>query len=168
MITIQYIDYKWLDHPEQFYPEPRTIVNCIKWHIALTHKESALRKEANKHLQGKSFYCLGNLNDSPEADAMYIRDMQFISSLGYINVARMEAAMQIGRELYYKKHHTGYSEYDEELSKYKLSDLDTWMKVFDIPPSIAEGGNIEAATEYTLGKIPDFLQAYVDALEGSD
>jgi len=163
---LKYIDYKWLEEPEKFFPEPKTIVNCIKWHISLINKERAIRKEVNKHLQGKAFYCLADLKDSPEADAMFVRDMQFISSLGYINVARIEAAMMIGRELWYKNRNKGYTDYKKELSEIKLSDLDAWIEVFDIPASIAEGGNVHLATEYTLGKRVDFLKAYIDALEG--
>lgn len=165
---MQYISYKWLEEPEKYFPEPKTIVNYIKWHIALYKKAHEINREINHEAYKKELVCLADIISSPEAESLRKRDYEYISNLGYENVARIEAAMLIGRELWYKNRNAGYSDYDEELREYKLSDLDAWMKVFDIPPSIAAGGDNNAATEYTLSKRPDFLQTYIDSLEGSE
>ena len=166
---MEHLSYKWLEEPEKFYPEPKTLVNVIKWHIAIKRISAKLSHEVNKDAYDEyRIACLSDIKTTPEMKALRSRDIEFGSSLEYEIVARIEAAMMIGRELWYKKRNVGYTDYDEELSKYKLSDLDAWMKVFAIPPSIAAGGNIEAATEYTLGKRADFLQTYIDSLEGSE
>ncbi len=157
---------KWLSEPETYYPEPQTIPNMIRWHIAITHKVYSLNREINKSIYdtGDHMPCLSDFRTSKQANALFKRDMDFFSSLGYQNIARCEAAMMLGRELFYRECNKGYSEYDDEIRDIDLNDLDKWMEVFKIPPTIEAGGNINAAVEYTFGKIPDFLQAYVDAL----
>lgn len=157
---------EWLTAPDKYYPEHKTIIDCIKWHLALKGMYSSLFHEVNSEAYDVAgVACLSDLKTSPEIISLIRRDREYISSLGYINVARIEAAMMIGRELWYKARN-GCTDYDEELSEIKLSDLDEWMKVFYIPPSIEAGGNIGLAVEYTLGKRPEFLRLYVEALEG--
>jgi hypothetical protein len=78
----------------------------------------------------------------------------------------IEAAMLLGRELYYWNRN-GYTEYEDEINQIGLSDLRKWMEIFEIPPTIGTGGNLEMAVEYTTSKITCFLQAYISKLEGS-
>ncbi len=156
---------KWITEPERFTPEHKTIIDCIKWHLAIKNKYSTLFQELNSDTYDEDgVACLGDLKTTSEIMFLICRDKEYISRLGYINVARIEAAMMYGRELWYKNRN-GYTDYDEELSKIEISDLTRWMKVFHIPPTIEEGGNVERAVEYTLAKRGEFLQLYVDAYE---
>ncbi len=157
---------KWLKEPGKYYPEHKTIIDCIKWHLALKGIYSRLFHEVNSEAYDVAgVACLSDLKTSPEIISLIRRDREYISSLGYAFVAKFETAMMIGRELWYKNRN-GYTDYDEELSKIELTDLDEWMKVFHIPATVEEGGNIFLAVEYTLGKRPEFLRLYVEALEG--
>ncbi len=156
---------KWLSEPEIYYPEPQTILNVLRWHIAIMRKVNSMNSEINKDkCTGNQMMCLTEYRTSRQAAALFKRDRFFLGGIGYQNIARCEAAMMLGRELYYREHNKGYSEYDDEIRDIDLNDLDKWMEVFEIPPTIEAGGNINVAVEYTFGKIPDFLQAYVDAL----
>lgn len=163
---MEYISYKWLDEPEKYYPEPKTIANCIKWHIAISNKAEKIHQEINEDVYKEMFIDVSKLKNSPEADALLERDQEYICSLGYTNVALIEAAMLLGRELFYKNRN-GFSDYDEEINDIGVRDLSKWLDVFDIPESIETGGDLVSAVEYTLSKRTCFLQAYINELEGS-
>ena len=139
---MQHTNYKWLKEPEKYYPEPKTLRNIIEWHCALASKS----------------------NTNFDYDLLVRYEEDYFIQLGYKYVKLIECAMLIGRELYYKKLH-GYSEYEDELGKYDIRDLASWCKVFDVPETIEEGGNLVMAVEYTLSKIPVFLETYIKAVE---
>ena len=164
---MQYINNKWLTEPDKYYPEPKTICNAIKWHIALADKAEQMNREINHKAYKEILINAGALKPTPEADKLIYRDQQYIASLGYENVALIEAAMLLGRELYYMSRN-GYSDYDEEIESIGIRDLKKWMEVFEVPPTIEAGGNLAEAVEYTLSKRTMFLQAFIDSLEGSD
>lgn len=161
---MNYISDKWLQHPELFYPDPMTIINVIKWHIAIADKAHKAFREANKEAYAKDIPCMSDFKKSAEADALYKRDQEYIEALGYQNIVLIESAMMLGRELWYKQHN-GHTDYERELKNIGISNLKSWADVFDIPPTIEEGGNLKMAIEYTLGKNTEFLQAYIDAYE---
>ena len=156
---------KWMEQPERFFPAPKTIVNCIKWHIVLSDKANKIHREVNREAYEKTFICLTDLKPSPESDKLIDRDREYISSLVYQNVVLTEAAMLLGRELWIQKRR-GSSEFDDELEQISLRDLAKWAEIFDVPLTIEAGGNLELAVEYTLGKKCEYLQCYVNALEG--
>lgn len=162
---MQYTDDKWLKEPHKYYPEPKTLLNVMKWHCAIMELYSKAYHEINEDkYDDLGVACLSDLVTSPEVDALFDRDEKYMLSLGYDNIKRIEAAMLIGREMFYTKR-CGFSEYDEEMEKYSLRDLDKWCEVFEVPLSIAEGGDLGLATEYTLSKKPIFLQTYIKAVE---
>ena len=159
MTQILDLSDKWLQHPELYYPEPKTIINCIKWHIAM------MKLIDKKYGQGSTgVKDASEIKISSEIKALDARDMNFFAELGYCNIARIETAMMLGRELWFKEN-KHFSEYEAELKTISIDDLDAWREVFEIPAYISEGGNINSAIEYTLGKRPEFLQAYIDAYE---
>lgn len=158
------LSQKWLQHPELFYPEPMTIINVIKWHIAIADKAHKAFREANKEAYAKNIPHMSDFKRSTEADALFKRDRAFFEVLGYQNMVLAEAAMMLGRELWYKNRNS-YSDYEKEIKRIGVHNLHAWIDVFDIPPTIEEGGNLKMAIEYTLGKNTEFLQAYIDAYE---
>ena len=164
MTQILDLSDKWLQHPELYYPEPKTIINCIKWHIAVSDKASKIFREANKDAYSMDIPSVSDFKRSPEADALYKRDREYFETLGYQNIALIESAMMLGRELWYKNRNS-HSDYDKEIRRIGILDLHAWLDVFDIPPTIADGRNLKMAIEYTLSKNTEFLQAYIDAYE---
>lgn len=156
---------KWLEEPETYYPDPVTLQNVLRWHVALMGKIDQIRK-ADRPSKGQKVMLIpmSEVTCSSDADKLYDRDRAFIRSLGYDAVAKIEAAMMLGRELYYRNRN-GYSDYEQEIQDIGLENLEQWMDVFDIPASVDKGGNINLAIEYTLSKIPVFLQCYVTAIE---
>ena len=154
----------WIDRPDMYYPKPLTIINVIKWHIAVSNKAGKAFREANKEAYNKEIPSMSDFKRSHEADSLYKRDKEYFEALGYQNIALIESAMLLGRELWYKNR-TGCSDYENEIKDIGIKDLHTWLDVFEIPPSIEEGGNLKRAIEYTLGKNTEFLQAYIDAYE---
>ena len=164
MAQILDLSNTWQQHPELYYPEPKTIINCIKWHIALAGMADKAFREANKEAYSMDIPSVSDFKSSAEADALYKRDEEYFEALGYKNVALVESAMMLGRELWYKNRNS-FSDYDDEIKSIGILDLHAWLDVFEIPPSIEEGGNLKRAIEYTLGKNTEFLQAYIDAYE---
>lgn len=160
--AMEYVNSKWLQHPELYYPEPMTIINVIKWHIAISDKAGKAFYEINKEAYGKDIPCMSEIKRSPEAEALYKRDKEYIESLGYQNIVLIQVAMMVGRELWYKQH-TGHTDYENELAHIGIDNLSAWLDVFDIPRTLQEGGNLSTALDYTLGKITEFLQTYIDA-----
>lgn len=151
----------WLKEPEKYYPEPTTILNIIKWHCALGKKYNDLFKKDNK---GRAK--LGYMSDVQEPFTywdMERRDEQYLMSLGYDAARKIEAALMLGIEIYFKKK-PERSEYEEEFKKYSIRDLDSWAKIFRIP-ELKDGGDLRQAVEYTASKRHIYLQAYVDAVE---
>lgn len=169
---MQYIDYKWLEHPEQYYPEPKTIINVMKWHVSLERLIGRKNKEldTDSYEDGYRLRCMSDFKSSREIDDLYLRDEIFIKSLGYKNVALCEVCMLIGRDLWYRRRNgTAACVEDELLDTIDIRDLKKWAEIYDVPLSVETGGEINAAYEYTFGKIPDFMAAYIDAVEkGSD
>ncbi|MCR5234548.1 MAG: hypothetical protein K6E53_11700 [Lachnospiraceae bacterium] len=157
--------YLWLEEPETYYPEPKTIRNIIKWHIVLADRVEAMSRADRPKSDIKGLVAMSSIKISPETDRMFNREVEYFHTLGYTNVALIEAAMLLGRELYYWNR-TGCTEYEEEIKEIGLRDLHKWMEVFEIPPTIETGGNLEQAVEYTLSKITPFLQTYIDYIEG--
>ncbi len=159
---------QFLQHPEECFPEDNRIMDAIKWHLALMELIDRKRSELNPNLHRSGQPVpMGEIKISDEIRDLITRDRSFFSMMQYEEMALIEAAMMIGRELWYRKHH-GFSDYDPELASTDLTDLDGWAEVFSIPLTEADGGNLTAAVDYTLSKRTDFLRSYVDAVEGSD
>jgi len=164
----------WLEHPELYFPEPRTLTNCMKWHLALKTKINERHRALNPSLyevEEDGFPRITSAAEwesaktDPELDAMQERDRDFILGLGYTNVALIEAAILVGRDIWYKNHrgHAACIE-DDLLDQISLSDVIQWAAVYNVPLTEREGGNLARAYEYAFGKNIEFLQSYVDKL----
>lgn len=163
---------RWLEHPELYYPEPLTLRNCMRWHLALDEIAEDAYRKTNSHLYDDEdgdgiprLHAMSEYKSSPEADALWDRDKEFFFSLGYINVALIETAILIGREFWYKQH-SGRTACipDRYLKTVDIKDLKKWAEIFDVPLTEQEGGNIEMAYEYAFGKRREFLQMYLDCI----
>jgi len=166
---------RWIEHPELYYPEPITLSNCMRWHLALDKIASDEYRATNSHLyEDKNeagvprLHALSEFRHSTEAKALQDRDKEFFMSLGYVNVALIETAILIGREFWYKRR-TGRTANipDRLLRTVDIRDLKRWAEIFDIPLTEQEGGNIKLAYEYAFWKRSEFLQMYLDRLSVS-
>lgn len=162
---------KWLKHPELYYPEPVTLTNCMKWHLALDKLITDMHRKVNAHLYEEEengipkLHPISEYRTTPEIEALRERDRQFFFSLGYLNVALIEAAILLGREFVYLKKCGDTQCIDQELlSSVSIRDLEKWAEIFDIPLTEQDGGNINMAYEYAFWKRSDFMQAYIDNL----
>lgn len=159
---------KWMQHPEQYYPEPKTLVNCMKWHIALMKRISERHRVINPR-QDEDIPKLKDMADiksDNESRMMQDRDRAFFEGLGYTNVAFIETAILIGRDLWYRNRNgSAACVEDKTLDEVDIRDLKQWADIYDVPLTIQDGGNIRAAYEYAFIKNRDFLQCYIDRLE---
>lgn len=154
---------KWIDHPELYYPEPVTLKNCMKWHIAMQKLIREKERIVNRDCYtGDHIPCLADYKTSDEIDNLMKRDELFFTALGYLNVALIEAAILLGAEMYYEDHHDIGCE--EPLPDIDIRDLQGWAKYFDIPLSEAAGGNLKEAYEYAFYKNVKYLQTYINRL----
>lgn len=156
----------WMEQPDKCIPEKLTILNVIKWHIAIMHLMETKHREAQPELYAADMDIptLADYGTTPETEALHDRDQRMFYKLGYHNVSLIETAMLIGRELWYQNYNNS-SQYNDELSQIDITDLDAWMDVFEVPRSLADGEKLTPSIEYTISKTPDFLQAYIDKVE---
>ena len=158
----------WLEHPELYYPTPVTIVNVMRWHVALMQLAGQKNRELNAHLYKKGELCIIRMFEyktSDEIEGLYRRDREYMQSLGYYYVAMIETCMLIGRDLWYRKRNGHAACVDNKtLDTISIRDLEQWAKIYEVPLSNSEGGNLDRAIEYTFGKIWQFMNAYIEAV----
>ena len=158
---------RWMEQPDKYIPKKLTIMNVIKWHLSLCSLMQSASRKGNSPCYKEDLLdipTLADFEDVPECDSLLQRDRALFMRLGYRNVALIETCMLIGRELWYQNYNDS-SQYNEELAEIDITDLDRWMQIFEIPLSISKGGNLSLATEYTISKIPEFLQSYIDKVD---
>ena len=163
---------KWIDHPELYYPEPVTLRNCMRWHLALDELIDDAYRIANAQIYGDQdsessprLHALSEFKTSSSGERLRDRDRQFFLSLGYVNVALIETAILIGRELWYKDHSgTTATIPDKYLRTISIRDLRKWAAIFDIPLVEKKENDIRRAYDYAFSKNSKFLRAYINRL----
>lgn len=156
----------WEERPDLYEPKPRTVLNIMRWHVAIHKLIDQAYDEANPHLRGKVFYPMGQLKESDRADELYRRDRDFMYSLEYENFRLVEAAVLVGRDYWYKEL-TGAPAVAscQKMGRTSVFDLESWAKYYDIPPDTKHGGHLRNAIEYTTDKRSEIWEAYIKAAE---
>lgn len=145
----------WLIQPDKYYPPADDIVSIMRWHVALMDKAEGKSTSKSRVVD------ITEISYPPEV--LIQRDIRFFMSLDYATIIKIETAMLIGCEIWYR----GSSQYQQELQNIPLTDLDQWAEILEIPLTEEKGGNKSEAVDYMTSKRAEIWQCYIDAVEHS-